>query len=423
MGKRDPYQGWDIVGTHKTRLVRRACTHDTVEAGEEGDVLTYTGRFATAHVMIDQIDESTVQQIYAFLNHPAFEGAKIRIMPDCHAGKGACVGFTMPLGKYVLPNCVGVDIHCGIDAWKVGTEPGLYERLEGLDQYIHENVPAGFNVHERFEVTKEHVSLLEEVGEICGKMALDFGRVKRSLGTLGGGNHFISIERENKTGMQWLLVHSGSRNFGLQVCNWHQAVARRWTRAQYGGVGYHDAEYMPMEEGGQAYLDDMYVAARYAQANRDLIARTILRYLWPRTDWRDHEYAEVIKCAHNFIDPGDGILRKGATRAGKGERFLVPLNMRDGTLICVGKGNEDWNCSAPHGAGRQMSRGQAKKTLSLDGYRATMVGIYSTCIGQDTLDEAPDAYKPAEWILDTIGPTAEVVARLQPIYNFKAGKE
>lgn len=383
-------------------------------------MLEYEGKYTSAKVMIDEIDPSTVQQIYSFLNHPAFAGAKIRIMPDCHAGTGSCIGFTMPMNEYVIPNVVGVDIGCGVDAYRIGRVASLPDRLPEFDAWFRETIPIGFAVN-RAPLFHRYPQLTEEVGEICGRMGLDFHRVRCSVGSMGGNNHFGELAKQAETEVFWLLVHSGSRKFGMDVCNWHQAVAKKWTHAKHGGPAFHDAEYMPIEEGGNAYLADMYVAQRYAQLNRDVMAQQILEGFFG-IPFDSLDYVDRITSVHNFIDPSDRIIRKGSIRAGKDERILIPLNGKVGTLVCKGKGDEEWNLSAPHGAGRIMSRAAARKTLSLTTFDEDLDGVFQTYVGPHTLDEAPAAYKAPQLIIDAIGPTAEIQFTLKPVWNIKAGK-
>jgi len=386
-------------------------------------VQTIRGKYNVAHVMIDEIDEATSGQIHQMVNHPAFVGEPIVIMPDTHFGKGSVIGFTMPLGDFLIPNVVGVDIGCGIDAYQLG---GVEEiDYPALDKFIRKHVPLGFAVHDRalgrnFErLSPDFKGVAEEVRELASDMELDVGRVMKSFGTLGGGNHFIEIDySENCDGFGtfWLVVHTGSRNFGYQIAKRHQAKAAKYLKKQHPGAdAYKHAEWFPLDEGGEEYLEDMRTAQQFAAVNRELIARKIQQDFFDDDGGGDI----TIKTVHNFIG-SDDIIRKGAVAAYPYQRLVIPLNQRDGTIFATGKGNRAWNFSAPHGAGRLMGRNEAKRTLSLDEFKAQMEGVYTTSVSEQTLDEAPGAYKNADLILSTVGATIDVDFIGKPTYNLKA---
>lgn len=350
---------------------------------------------ADLKVFATNLEQAAIDQIETLAAQPAFEGAKIRIMPDAHAGAGCVIGFTANLGDKVVPNLVGVDIGCGMLA--MGVWP--IEDYAEFDEMVKENIPAGFSIHE------QDTCDVAELGLLCERELRNPDRLNRSLGTLGGGNHFIEVDEGDETAA--VVIHTGSRNLGLQVAQIYQAKAVEQCRDDVP----RDLKYLTGEL-AEAYLHDMRICQKWASANRYEIAWRIANGLGLGT-------VESFETVHNYIGD-DGIIRKGAISARKGELVLIPLNMRDGSVIGIGKGNPDWNDSAPHGAGRAMSRSQARKTLSLGEFESQMAGVYSSTVNEDTLDEAPDAYKPAQEIVDALEPTVEIVDRLKPTYNFKA---
>ena len=363
-----------------------------------------TGVHATARVFAAELESSAQGQIRALCDQPFTAGSRIRVMPDCHAGKGCVVGLTMTVQGRVCPNLVGVDIGCGMEAVRFTPKKGL--DFDKLDAFIRENIPSGFSVRSD---AHERASGLELDSLVCARH-VDKRRAALSLGTLGGGNHFIEVA-EGESGL-WLVIHSGSRRLGLEVAGWYQKMAGEACKEQ--NIPYE----LSFLEGQSCadYLADMAVAQNYASENRTLMADLILRGL----KWREEERFTTI---HNYIDLEHSVLRKGAVSAREGDRLLIPLNMRDGSLLCRGLGNDDWNQSAPHGAGRRLSRSEAKGAITLPEFRKAMLGIHSTCISRETIDESPMAYKNADSIVNAIGPTAEIVERLRPLYNFKAGGE
>jgi RNA-splicing ligase RtcB len=369
--------------------------------------LEYIGKYASCKVMIDEIEQEAVNQIYQFLNCPAFEGTTIRIMPDCHSGKGAVIGFTSTLSSKIIPNVVGVDIGCGVVGCCLGHIEYNNQLFEQLDSFIRKHIPSGFSVHDKFDSkidTEEYQKVATETEQD------DVNRVIRSLGTLGGGNHFIEVDKD-QLGRLWVVIHSGARNFGLKICNYHQAKAVK-TVGKGRGLEWLEGDY------AAHYLDHLEIGQKYAHENRLLMVRKILHFFGLNI-----KELEIVESVHNYVDFEDGILRKGAISAQKGKRVIIPWNMRDGLVIGTGKGNEDWNYSAPHGAGRIMGRGQAKRTLDMEEYEETMQGIWTSCISKDTLDEAPMAYKDYMKIQSLIKDTVDVELILKPLYNFKAGKE
>ena len=404
---------------------------------------TITGTYSSAIVYTDIIEETAEEQIKLLCDQPFVKGSRIRIMPDVHAGKGCVIGFTADLGDMVIPNIVGVDIGCGmytVELGKIGID------FEKLDEAIRKNIPSGMKVHEGRIVRFPELMELK-----CYRELKDTKRLERSIGTLGGGNHFIEIDSDDE-GNKYLVIHTGSRNLGTQVAEHYQSLAYelmcgkdKLFRQQNELIARYKAEgrrseiqaaikelrssfqahecFTPRElcyltgEYREMYLHDMRICQEFASLNRVTIAGLILSAAFGM-ELSDCQRFETI---HNYIDHESNIVRKGAVSAKKGEKLLIPINMRDGSLICIGKGNPEWNCSAPHGAGRLMSRRAAFSTLSMEQYRKEMKGIYSTCVVPDTLDESPMAYKSMEDIVDNITPTAEIVSIIKPVYNFKAG--
>ena len=396
--------------------------------------LIFKGEYAEAHVFAIELETEAVNQIYGFLNCPAFEGAKIRIMPDCHAGAGAVIGFTAPVGDKVIPNVIGVDIGCGVtmakdNGWLVRTlQDGDAFGFAHMDRIIRQNVPSGFRHRETpyqflgsvFDATIEQhhgadlKAFWRDLEAVAAKIGQPVQKVMNQLGTLGGGNHFIEVDR-SKIGRLGLTVHSGSRNFGLRVAEYHQKKAQD---IMAGGNRRNDLAWLEGAD-AQEYLADMRIAQVFARLNRMAILDAIMMEMGASI-----RNVETIESVHNFIGE-DGIIRKGAVSARKDEPVIIPWNMRDGLIVGVGKGNSEWNNSAPHGSGRCMSRGQARRTLSVDEFCADMAeaGVWSSCIGSETIDEAPGAYKPTDEILAVIGETVTITEAYKPVYNFKAGKE
>ena len=367
-------------------------------------MIEINGVYANAIIYTDEIEASAAGQIRALCDQPFAAGSKIRIMPDVHTGKGCTIGTTMTVGEYVVPNLVGVDIGCGMDVVRLKEKR---VNLPALDAFISKNVPHGRDVREKPHRNSGRIDLSEL--ECFGK--IDARRGLESVGTLGGGNHFIEVDRDEEDNL-YLVIHTGSRNLGLQVAEYYQKLA-------YERVGGRSQTEIPFElayltgEDRDRYLHDMEIMQRYAALNRQTIRDCIMDGL------KLHE-ADFFTTVHNYIDLEHGILRKGSVSARAGERLLIPLNMRDGALICVGLGNDDWNQSAPHGAGRLFSRSQAESSFTLSAFKKSMEGIYTSTVSQDTLDECPMAYKDPRTIIAAIGDTVRIEKQIRPIYNFKS---
>ena len=397
------------------------------------------GKYNTAKCFTSQIEDVAHEQIKQICDTEAFANCKIRIMPDVHAGKGCTIGTTMTITDKIVPSMVGVDIGCGMYTVYLGKIDIDFEKIDEAAHFI----PSGRNVwegrQERFDLTQLR----------CYRNLKDTKRLERSLGTLGGGNHFIEIDVDDEGG-KYLVIHSGSRNLGTQVAEFYQQIAvdlnvgkeeyfkkREEIIVTYKAEGRRteiQKELKRLEREFEAkesslprdlcylygsfmedYLHDVDICQKFAERSRAKMAEIILE----RTGMVAIETFQTI---HNYIDVKEMILRKGSVSAKNGEKLLIPINMRDGSIICIGKGNDDWNQSAPHGAGRLMSRTNAFATLSMDEYKEQMKGIYSTCIAEKTLDESPMAYKNMDEILRNIEPTATVVEIIKPIYNFKAAE-
>lgn len=366
------------------------------------------GHYNEAKVFTSELEETAGAQIQNLVNQPFVTGSKIRIMPDVHAGAGSTIGTTMTITDKVVPNLVGVDIGCGMLTTEL---VGLTEKdlnFPQLDRIIRARIPSGYDIrkqpHELLKQTRIDELRCRENGRNDNKLKL--GRARLSLGTLGGGNHFIEINKDEE-GKLYLVVHSGSRHLGLQVALHYQRMAAKLQPKIERDLAYLEGK--PLED----YLHDMKIMQEYAVWNRKAMADTIIKGM----DWQTGARFTTI---HNYIDLNTMILRKGAISAREGEIVLIPLNMRDGSLLCVGKGNPDWNFSAPHGAGRTMSRNEAKRVLTMKDFRVSMNGVFSTSIRNDTLDEAPMAYKSLESLQEYLDQTADILHHLLPVYNFKA---
>lgn len=383
-------------------------------------------------VYAQTIEDEAVQQIKQMNESEAYKDCTVRIMPDCHAGAGCTIGTVIAIKDRIVPNTVGVDIGCGM----LVTELGKQEvNLKALDAAIKQEVPSGFMVH-----AHAVAHFTKELAELRCQNVLDMDFANRSIGSLGGGNHFIELD-EDSDGKKYLVIHSGSRNLGVRVCKHYQDIAINYCRRnscneqeivkQLKAEGREkeiqatlkaakaqspkvDKELAYLEgEDLKDYLHDMSICQRYASLNRRVMAFAICDTL----QLAIHEQFETI---HNYIDLTHKILRKGAVSALNGEKLIIPMNMRDGSLICTGKGNIDWLYSAPHGAGRIMSRKKAKETLNVADFEQSMQGIYTTSVCAETLDEAPMVYKSMQEIIDCIKPTVDIVEIIKPVYNFKA---
>ncbi len=396
-----------------------------------------TGKYNKAKVFTDIMDDTSVEQIKTLCDQEFTQGSLIRIMPDVHAGAGCTIGTTMTIKDKIVPNLVGVDIGCGMATY-VLKEKDI--DLQKLDKFIYSSIPAGMNIRETPHKFIENIDLenLRCISQINKNRAI------HSMGTLGGGNHFIEVSKDDE-GYIYLVVHSGSRNLGKQVAEYYQEEAYKHlnknssaqieeTIQQLKKEGKHSEiektvnmlksqhisnipKALAYVEGKlfDNYIHDMKIVQQYATYNRKAMIEDIINAL-------NLNVEDSFTTIHNYIDTEAMILRKGSVSAQAGEKLLIPINMRDGSLICIGKGNPDWNYSAPHGAGRLYSRMQAKKIFNIEEFKQTMEGIYTTSINNDTLDECPMAYKNMDDIVKNITPTAEIVKIIKPIYNFKAGE-
>lgn len=412
-------------------------------------------------IFTTNIEEKALEQINLLLGQEAFKNCKVRIMPDVHAGAGCVIGFTANLGKKVIPNVVGVDIGCGVLCVKLGK---IDLDLEKLDKAIRDNIPSGLNVYD-----KPHFKFLDFDKLRCLNELKNMEWLENSMGTLGGGNHFIEVDVDEE-GNKYLVIHSGSRNLGKQVCEIYQNKAIKHcsfekemkaeiealiadckangnTKQIASGIAEIKAKYnnklkLPKDlcyiegQDREDYLNDMRICQEFAKDNRVKIAEWLLKNYFETNNVRLREedansfYTQDIyehdffyfQCIHNYIDFRDNIVRKGSISAYKDELLLIPINMRDGVILGRGRGNKDWNWSAPHGAGRIMSRNQAKESLSLEVYKKSMCGIYTTSVNEETIDEAPMVYKPIEEIVTNIEDNVIIDKILKPIYNFKASE-
>lgn len=392
-------------------------------------------------IFTDNIEPEALNQVYTLVKQPAFADCKVRIMPDVHAGAGCVIGFTADLGDKVIPNIVGVDIGCGMLTIELGS---IDIDFAELDSAIRKRVPSGRNVHEGRNVRFDRLQEL-----YCYRELKDTKRLERSIGTLGGGNHFIELDADTE-GNKYLIIHSGSRNLGKQVAEYYQNLAVELMQgkdklfemqekliAEYKAAGRRQEIQgaikelhrkfnpnplgIPKElcyltgEYREKYLHDMKICQEFAVANRKAMADAVLDELGLKEISR-------FETIHNYIEHATNMVRKGAISAKEGEILLIPINMRDGCIIGRGKGNADWNMSAPHGAGRIMSRSKAKENISLEEFEKSMEGIYTTSVNRSTIDESPMAYKPMEDIVDNIKDTVDILKIIKPVYNFKAGE-
>lgn len=401
-------------------------------------MLQLKGRYNEAKIFTDIVDEASVSQVLLLLNQEFVSGSKIRLMPDIHAGAGCTIGTTMTIVDKIVPNLVGVDIGCGMETVKIKES---HIELQKLDKLIYEKIPSGFNVRDKTHRYFDEVDL-EDL--YCYKY-IDPRRAEKSLGTLGGGNHFIEANKDDE-GKLYIVVHSGSRHLGLEVANYYQEegykvlngstkedidnlIAALKTQGREREIQKSVATLKNVKRtnipkqlayvSGQLfaqYIHDMKIVQKYAALNRQAMVDEIVKGM-------NLHVTEQFTTIHNYIDTEAMILRKGAVSARKGEKLLIPINMRDGSLVCIGKGNDDWNQSAPHGAGRLMSRTAAKEAFTVSEFKNQMSGIYTTSVSKDTLDECPMAYKGMQDIVNNIEDTVDVIQVIKPIYNFKAGGE
>ncbi len=372
------------------------------------------GRYNKAEIFTEIIDSESISQIYGMLNVPAFADSQIKIMPDVHYGKGCVVGFTMTLNEWVCPRIVGVDIGCGINAYKIGK---IDFQCSDFDKFLRENIPSGRETH---SVKRDnYFSESPELSSLISKVGLkDYQRIVKSVGTLGGGNHFIELAK-NEHDEIYLVIHSGSRYLGVLVCEFHINRAKEFLRQKFSGASaFNNFEFMPRENEGAEYVQDLKITQEYASTNRRVMAQILIEGFFNKK----FSKCEVIESIHNYIDFKDKVVRKGATSARKGLAVIIPMNMRDGSIIATGLGNSEWNLSAPHGAGRLFGRGDAKKLISLQEFQESMEGIFSTCIDTSTIDESPMAYKPIDEIISRIKDSVEITNVIKPIYNYKASE-
>ena len=401
-----------------------------------------SGQYTNAKIFTNNIEESAIEQIKELCNQEFVKNCKIRIMPDCHSGAGCVIGFTANLGDKVIPNIVGVDIGCGMLVISLGK---IKLDLKQVDDIIHNYVPAGREVHQ-----SRIVKFLPLQKLYCYRELKDTKRIERSIGTLGGGNHFIEIDKDDNDNL-YLVIHSGSRNLGKQVADYYQKIAIDLCSGKGDYYIKRDNIIKTYKEQGkrrliqqtlkvlkskyidlqpkynkdlcfltgdlrQKYLYDMDICQQYASLNRLAIANIILKQIFNKNVSMYHAFETI----HNYINFKDNIIRKGSISAYEEEKVIIPMNMRDGSIIAIGKGNEDWNYSAPHGAGRLMSRNKAKETVSMDEFKKSMRNIYTTSINESTIDESPMVYKPMDEIIDNIKDTVNIIKIIKPIYNFKA---
>ncbi len=401
-------------------------------------MIEVSGKYNTAKIFTDVVDQAAVAQVTTLCDQEFTAGSRIRLMPDIHAGAGCTVGTTMTITDKVVPNLVGVDIGCGMETVQVRES---HLELQKLDKLIYEKIPSGFSIREKPHRYLEQINL----EELCCAKHIDMLRAEKSLGTLGGGNHFIEVDRD-EDGNIYLVVHSGSRHLGLEVAKYYQEAGFKVLNktdddsiqeliAELKAAGRQKEiqkelrlrktlkqTNIPKElayvsgELFEQYIHDMELVQGYATLNRQAIIDELLHGM-------KLHVVDQFTTVHNYIDLQSMILRKGAVSAKDGERLLIPINMRDGSLLCIGKGNADWNYSAPHGAGRLMSRAQAKQSFTVSEFKKQMSNVYTTSVNSSTLDECPMAYKNIDDIVDNIGPTVDIARVLKPLYNFKAGDE
>lgn len=381
-----------------------------------------------AKIFAKTIEPGVYDQIKQLINYEPYLNSKVRLMPDCHQGKGCTIGTAMTITDKVTPNLVGSDIGCSVHVFKLDDNSIDLNKLDGI---IRDYIPYGRNIHNK-------VSVDFDFGRLSCNKSINVERASKSIGTLGGNNHFIEVN-SNDIGELYLTIHTGSRNLGVQVCKYYQdlAIFKLGNNASVvnelisklkseGRQSEINNEISKLEkkpfikelaylEGGDFvnYINDVKITQEFAYLNGQTIGQTICEKM-------NLNVIDSFTSIHNYIDVDNMILRKGAVRANAGERLIIPINMRDGSLICVGKGNEDWNYSAPHGAGRLMSRSKAKENIKMEDYVNSMIDVYTTSVSESTLDEAPQAYKPMDEIIDAIKDTVEIQQIIKPIYNFKA---
>lgn len=402
-------------------------------------MFTITGKYGTANVYATTVEDECTSQIYSFMNSPVVEGSHVAIMPDAHAGKGASIGFTQKINGRVNPNMVGVDIGCGMLVLKISKEAGdkLFNKpgLEKFDKIMHTKIPSGMNHRTTLHRFAKDICISDLIADA------DYANELYALGSLGGGNHFVEIDKDDN-GDYYIVIHSGSRHLGIAVAKYWEdkAIAYHKNNSKAKNDLINKLKREGREKEIQAeiaklpnvivskdlsylegidvdgYLHDMNICQEFARLNREAMLDVLIEEMGIKRNHIIDKWCTI----HNYIDIKNGILRKGAISLQKDEMAIIPLNMKEGSLIVRGKGNEEWNFSGPHGAGRLMSRSKAKETLSMADYKESMAGIYTTSVNSSTIDEAPMAYKPMDEIISNIGETADIVNIIKPIYNFKS---
>ena len=373
-------------------------------------MLKITGKYSTAKVFTNELDELSQEQIVRLCDQPFTAESKIRLMPDVHAGAGCTIGTTMTIKDMIVPNLVGVDIGCGMETLIIPADDPVSKNFDPvrLDKLIYSEIPSGMNVRNNEHEFIEQISLNEMK---CPSFKMD--RARKSIGTLGGGNHFIEVNRDDEKNL-YIVIHSGSRHLGTEIAEYYQNEAWKQTTgdvpkdlAYVSGALFND------------YIHDMKITQYFALLNRKAMMDIVVKGMNISAASGYEQFSTI----HNYIDTDAMILRKGAVSAMKGEKLIIPINMRDGCIICEGLGNPDWNYSAPHGAGRIMSRKKAFATLKMEDYQKAMEGIYSTSVNKETLDESPFVYKDIKSIIKNISPTAKILKIIKPVYNYKAAEE
>jgi RNA-splicing ligase RtcB len=407
-------------------------------------MIEINGKYNVAKVFANELDAFSREQIENLCNQAFVEGSTIRLMPDVHAGAGCTIGTTMTIKDKIVPNLVGVDIGCGMET--IIIDSALKEARDfnpmRLDEIIHAEIPAGMNIRDENHEFINKIDLNKIRSPVINK-----SRARKSIGTLGGGNHFIEADRDNENNL-YIVIHSGSRHLGKEVAEYYQEQA--WQQLNGNCKSDIDTIISKLKSEGREkeiqnavkkiksriittipkdlcyvsgelfddYINDMKITQHFALINRKAMMHTILKGLNIGNEGQFEQFSTI----HNYIDTDSMILRKGAVSAKCGEKLIVPINMRDGSIICEGRGNPDWNYSSPHGAGRVMSRKKAFATLTMENYKKEMEGIYSTSVNEKTIDESPGAYKPMDSIITNIEQTAKIITVIKPIYNFKAAE-
>ena len=380
-------------------------------------MIEITGKYTNAKVFTNSLDEVSREQIERLCDQPFTAESTIRLMPDVHAGVGCTIGTTITIKDKIVPNLVGVDIGCGMETLVIPADNAVSKNFDParLDEIIHSEIPSGTNIRNRTHEYIDRISLNEIR---CPRIKLE--RASKSIGTLGGGNHFIEVNRDTDNKL-YVVIHSGSRHLGTEIANYYQEEAWKQMNKNQAATGVpQDLAYVSGDLFDD-YISDMKITQHFALLNRKAMMDVIVKGLNIPMDTEYEQFSTI----HNYIDTGTAdamILRKGAVSAKKGEKFIIPVNMRDGSIICEGLGNPDWNYSAPHGAGRLMSRKKAFATLTMSDYKKSMEGIYSTSVHNGTLDESPMAYKSMDNIIENISPTAAVLKIIKPVYNYKAAE-